>query len=298
MSKRAAHRPPAWLLYALIGTMTLLWTVNFIIAKFALNEIPPLLVMGCRTTLAGLLILPAYLASRQDVRGSWTLRNVPELLGIGALGVTANQLFFVIGLSRTTVAHPSLIIGLTPVLVLLLAWISGLETLRPAKLLGLGVALTGVAVLQFGAVRKGEATFIGDFFVFLASVTFALFTVYTKRVAHHYGAILINTFAYVGGALMLAPVVLWLAPDFNVVAVGWKAWASVLYMAVFPSLLCYLIYSYALRYVAASRLSAFSYLQPLVATLLAIPMLGERPGASVFGGGALVLTGVVLAERA
>jgi drug/metabolite transporter (DMT)-like permease len=68
-------------------------------------------------------------------------------------------------------------------------------------------------------------------------------------------------------------------------------------MAVFPSVVCYSIYYYALTYVPASRVSAFSYLQPLLAILMAIPLLGEQPTRSLMAGGALVLTGVFLAER-
>jgi drug/metabolite transporter (DMT)-like permease len=58
-----------------------------------------------------------------------------------------------------------------------------------------------------------------------------------------------------------------------------------------------LIYYYALTHIPASRVSAFSYLQPLLATVLAIPFLGETPSASMVTGGCLVLAGVFVAER-
>ena len=97
---------------------------------------------------------------------------------------------------------------------------------------------------------------------------------------------------------MLLPVTLWLGRDFDFGAVTWSGWASLLYMAGLSSVLCYLIYYYALQRISASRVSTFSYLQPLLATLMAIPMLGEYPTRAIVIGGLLVFAGVFLAERA
>jgi drug/metabolite transporter (DMT)-like permease len=68
-------------------------------------------------------------------------------------------------------------------------------------------------------------------------------------------------------------------------------------MALVASVLCYLIYYHALTLIPASRIAAFSYVQPLLATLIAIPTLGERPTTSLITGGALVIVGVIMAER-
>ncbi len=69
------------------------------------------------------------------------------------------------------------------------------------------------------------------------------------------------------------------------------------YMAAFASVAAYLVYYWALRYLAASRLAAFSYLLPVMATLLGVLLLPEeRVTGHLLGGGALVLVGVYLAE--
>jgi drug/metabolite transporter (DMT)-like permease len=61
--------------------------------------------------------------------------------------------------------------------------------------------------------------------------------------------------------------------------------------------ICYLIWYHALGRIGASRLATFSYLQPLFATLTAIPLIGEVAGWPVVLGGVLVLSGVALAEK-
>jgi drug/metabolite transporter (DMT)-like permease len=68
-------------------------------------------------------------------------------------------------------------------------------------------------------------------------------------------------------------------------------------MAAFPAVLCYLIYYWALNHIAASRISVLSYLQPPIATLMAVPLLGEVVTLPLIAGGALVFAGVYITER-
>ncbi len=299
MNESAKAGPSHWRLYSLIGLMTLLWAINFIVAKFAVRELPAVMTAGLRTVLAGALIWPIYFWERRAKGGStWTKADLPMLVYLGLFGVVLNQLFFVIGISRTSVAHAAIMIGMTPILVLVIASAIGQESISVTKLIGMAVALAGVVALQFAPSNGTGTSFAGDFFIFLASFTFALFTVMGKRVASTFGSITVNTFAYVGGGATLLPVTLWQAYGFPFRHVSWAAWASIVYMAAFPSVLCYIIYYYALSYIPASRVSAFSYLQPLLATVMAIPLLGETPTMSLVMGGSLVLLGVFVAERA
>jgi drug/metabolite transporter (DMT)-like permease len=108
----------------------------------------------------------------------------------------------VLGLSRTSVAHAAIFANLSPFLVLLLASASGLEKLTPRKIFGVAVvALGGVILLRVvDAAPRGQSTFLGDFFTFLGSLAFAIFTVLGKPTAKPNGSIPVNTVAYVGGA--------------------------------------------------------------------------------------------------
>ncbi len=281
-------------LYALITLMVVFWSGNYVVAKIALREFPPLLLGALRISLAGLLMIPVYMWKG----GNWSRSDVPILLGMGILGVTVNQIFFILGMSRTTVAHSSIIIGTTPVLVLAIAGALRMERITLTKMGGMALALVGVAILQgFRAHSQGGVTVLGDFFMFLAALAFALFTVMGKRVSLRQDAIMVNTFAYVGGALALLPVTVWQARGVSFTAISPAGWASVAYMAVFPSVLCYLIYYYALKRISASRVSAFSYLQPLLAILMAVAILGERLTWPIAAGGAVIFAGVFLTEH-
>jgi drug/metabolite transporter (DMT)-like permease len=90
---------------------------------------------------------------------------------------------------------------------------------------------------------------------------------------------------------------LWYAAGFDFGRVTPGGWASLVYMAAFPSVVSYLIYYWALTHVTASRVAAFSYLQPLLATLLGVALLDEKVTGWLIAGGALVLAGVFVTER-
>jgi drug/metabolite transporter (DMT)-like permease len=282
-------------IYALIVLMVMLWSSNFVAAKLVLREMHPLLVSALRTTIAAFLILPLYFWSEREQGWSW--RDARLLFGIGIFGIALNQAFFVYGISQTSVSHSAVIIALTPMLVLLVAAFKGQERITPQKMLGMAIALTGVVTLQMRST-PGAGKIVGDVLVFLAAITFAVFTVAGKAAAARHGTITLNTFAYVGGALAFAPITVWHGARYSLAAVSWTGWLTLFYMALFPSVVCYLIYSYALSHIPASRVSAFAYLQPLFATTMALPILHESLSGGVVLGGALVLAGVWVTERA
>lgn len=303
MSEPGQHkgaRPSSLRLYSLIALMVFFWAMNFLIGKVALREFPPLFLAGMRVSLAGALILPVYLLMRRrdPTRMSWSRSELPRFLFLALMGVAVNQLSFVVGLNYTSVAHSSILMAQTPLFVLLLAAITGQERITAKRVAGMVTAIGGVAVLTATPAKASGAGLLGDAWIVMAALSFALFTVFGKQITARHGSVTVNMFAYVGGAILLSPATLWYARDFSFAQVSVKGWLSFVYMAVFPSLVCYLIFYYALTYIPASRVSVFSYLQPLLATSAAALLLGEPITAGLVIGGALVLAGVFIAERA
>jgi drug/metabolite transporter (DMT)-like permease len=286
-------------LYALILLMVAFWSGNYIAGKIALRELSPLFLAGLRIGLAGVAMLPLYAWERHTTPPrKRSRRDIVQLLLLGLLGVTLNQFFFIIGLDRTSVAHAAILIGLTPIQVLIIAGLRGQERITARKAAGMAIALAGVAVLKaFEPAAGTGATWLGDFFILITGLCFALFTVFGKEVTRQYSTITMNTYAYVGGAVALLPLTLWEAARQPLAHVSAGAWLAAIYMALFPSVVAYLIYYHALAHMAASRVSAFSYLQPVFASIMGVTILGESLGTPVIAGGVVILAGVYLAER-
>lgn len=297
METSSASGPSDLLLYALIVLMTVFWSGNYIAGKFALAELSGPLLAVLRITLAGFLIAPLYVTIGHKERHARRPGDFLKLTGLGVLGVTLNQMFFIVGLSLTSVAHASIIVGITPILVLIIAAIVGQERLTLQKIAGMLVALCGVGILQISHGQASGATLTGDLLIFCGALVFAMYTVFSKPVSERLGTMTINFFAYIGGAVLIAPATLWLSHGVHFSGISGRAWLGLLYLSAIGSLASYIIYSWALKSVPASRVASFSYLQPVLATLMAIPLLGERLSAPLVAGGAIALAGVALTER-
>ena len=286
-------------LYALLTLMILGWAANNIAAKIALQAFPAVLLFGIRISMASALMIPVYAWYRRRHPATWTRRDLPLMVGIGVFGVSLNQFLFVLGISRTSVAHAAIFANMSPFLVLLLAAATGLEKFTAGKFAGVAVALGGVILLRATDARPGgTATFLGDLLTFLGSLVFAIFTVTGKPTARLHGSVAINAVATVGGALLFAPVTVWQAAHFPLAAVPRSAWLAVAYMAIGPSVGCYLIYYYALAHIEASRLTAYNYVLPVMATLLGVWVLGESVTVWTVVAGVVIFSGVYMVERA
>ncbi len=285
-------------LYSLIMLMVTLWASNFIVGKVALQEFPAILLGSLRIIFAGVFLAPIYWLKKPSVPPAHPMwKDVPLLIALAFFN-TGNQIAFVAGLSLTSVAHSAMLIGLSPILVLLIAAAVKQERITGMKAAGMGIALAGVALLVSQAQgRPGGATLLGDALVFLAALGFAAFTVLGKRATVRHSSLAVNAFAFIGSALALVPFVWWRFRTFAFDHVTAAGWSSVIYMAVFPSVVCYLIYYYALTRVPASRVSAFSYLQPPLAAAMGVLFLGEHITTPLVAGGTVIFTGVVLTER-
>lgn len=288
------QRPTRGKLYSLILLMTFLWAANFVMVKLAVRHLPGYFVGAMRMGLAGLCMVPIYYARRPHV---WRREDLPRLAGLAFLGVSFNQVSFMYGITKTSVAHAALVIALTPMLVLFLAAFLGQERITARKVAGLAVAISGIGVLQFGRHSATEASPLGDLLIFGASISFALFTVFSKPLAQRMGTVALNTFNYVFGGLFLLPIAAWGVWTERTAGAPWWVWPLLVYMALFPSVVCYLIFSWALKWVPASRLSAFTYTQPLIASALAAVFLGEAVTKEMMAATGLVLSGVWLAGR-
>jgi drug/metabolite transporter (DMT)-like permease len=283
----------------LVVFMLLCWGGNYIAAKIVFREIPAGLVIILRTLVAGALMIPIYWleARKRPPVFTWPEFRLLFILGIG--GITINQLFWTLGVARTTVIHSSMIMATTPLWVLLIAALMGMERVTLPKAGGMAIAMGGVVVLQIFRARgtTGEATLLGDAYVLICALALAGMTAWGKRHKPASGGIAVNAFSYVGGALLMAPFLLVTAPGFDFAKVTSAAWLGILYMGAISSVTGYIIYYYALARMPASRIATFQYLQPVFASGLAVLLLNEHLGGGALAAGAIIFTGVFVTER-
>jgi drug/metabolite transporter (DMT)-like permease len=306
----ASGRTPGRIVIAAsIGLIVVVWAFNFIAAKIGLQYLPPLAMGSFRVVLAGAVMVPVYIgfsrlpafagASNLRRRG-FVARDYWIFLYLGFFGVTVNQICFTTGLRFTSVSHAAIIVGMGPIYILALAVLLRLERATGHKVIGMLVALLGIAVLASeNGISLHSASLEGDAITMTGSIGFAMYVVLGKRVAGKYDPLTMTAFNHFAGALIVLPVAIYEAA--NLYRTGnwrlpWQAWAAVLYMAICSSALAYVFYFWLLRYLEASQLGAFTYLLPVLATILGILWLGEKGSWSQVLGGVIALGGVYWIE--
>jgi drug/metabolite transporter (DMT)-like permease len=277
---------------------TVFWASNIVAGKEAVSGFGAMGLAQLRLAGATLLFAALFLVWRGRPKLCLSRRQWIVLAGIAFNGLTLNQICFINGLARTSVAHTGLIVALGPVMVLALSCLLRLEPLTLPKFFGMLVSFGGVAVLTLGGEEVGSAArWQGDLIVLAGSASFAYYTIQVKEIANHYDALTLNALTFALGALLMIPFAARSILNVRWAAVSLGAWGGLAFMIVLGTVVAYLFYAFALTELAASRVAAFAYLQPVVAALLGAWLLGERITPRVVTGGALILLGVYLAER-
>ncbi len=275
--------------------VSLIWGANFSAIKVALPSVPPMALSASRFLLACLLFWVAVRILEGPVRVP--RRTLYALAGLGVIGNTAYQLAFMVGLDRTTATNSSLILGAMPVMVAGLATATGVE--RPGRRLwvGMGLALTGVAlVIAARGVTMTRASLDGDLLVLLACGCWAVFTVGLRRVGVGVSPLrvaAITTYAGTPGLVLVG----W--PELRTVSWGSlaaPAWFGLLYSGIMAIGVAYLLWTYAVRHIGGSRTAVYNCVVPVVAGAVAWAVLGERPGPGQLAGAGLVVAGVLVSQ--
>ena len=277
---------------AMLLAITLFSTIE-VVSKWMGPAVPPLRLAFLRFFITGLvLLIPAFniLRMRMEPLGA---RDMLILAGLGAVGVALS-----IGLYHMAIHHlqanvAAIVFSANPVFVVLFSpWILG-ERVGWRKLLGVMIGLSGIAVF---AVEKGGlaiGTGKGILLMLGAEITFALYSVLSKKFMPQYGAIVITCFAGLIGSLVLLPVSLALEGN-PFAGMGPWIWCGVLYLAVGATAVAYIAYFYGLLNVGAARGSMFFFLKPVLASVFAWIVLSEPVTAKVVTGTLLILGSLFL----
>jgi len=289
------------------------WSLNYIVAKIGLRELPALALGSFRVVTAGIVSLPVLLLPRTRKRqgikvtvqvlepGTKKLQMLWTISYLGFFGVVLNQGCFTVGLNYTSVSHSALIIGCAPIFILLFSWALRLEALTRRKAIGMVLAFVGAAAV--GAEQGANAStsnFPGDLLTLIAGVGLALYTVLGKRLFAEYSPVRLSLLSNIAAAALASPIAVWqiraLARAGRLATIGLEGWGAVIYMGVLASAVAYVLYFWALRFMTPARLGAVSYLQPIGATLLGLVLLGEPITRRVALGGLLIIAGVYAIE--
>ena len=269
---------------------SLLWGTTGTAASFLPDAISPVATGAATMTLGGAALFVL------NARGSVRVLLDPAARGwvvLGALGVFAYPLAFYSGMNLAGVAVGNVVaLGSGPIFAALLEWL--VDGDRPGQrwIVATALAVAGIIALPYGVVseatEQGGAIVAGMLLGLVAGAAYALFTFASSTVitdlrrAHQARAVMGAMFGV--GAAILAPVLIVTGAP---ILQHPSSIAISLYLAVGPMFVAYLLFGFALGTVRSSSATTITLLEPIVATSLAIVVVGER--LSLLGWVAMVL---------
>ena len=239
--------------------------------------------------------LAGMLRPKEKIRNS---KDYRLLFLCSIFGVVVNQLSFFKGLALTSPVNAAIIMTSSPIIVLLAALLMGREKLTGVKTLGvlLGAIGTYLLVTKDGASFENQH-FVGDLLILVNASSYALFLVLAKPLMAKYHPITVIKWVFFMGSFIVVPVALgeFLATDWQSFTQG--AWGALVYVVIGTTFLNFLLNGWALRHVEASVVSVYVYLQPLLATLIAVLLFAAPLDWHVLIFGVLIMSGVFLTGR-
>jgi drug/metabolite transporter (DMT)-like permease len=287
------------LAYALLFITPALWSVNYLVARWAPGSIAPhALALGrwvVAALLLGALCAPELAAKRAHIRAEW-----PKFLVLGALGMWVCGAFVYIGALSTSAINIGLLYATSPVLVAVASALWLRERVGVQQELGVLLALGGVLLILFKGrwdALAGLRINPGDAWVAGAVVCWTVYSLLLRAWPSAFGPVARLTLIACGGIVVLIPFAVWEALAWLPTDLSWKSAGLVLAAALLPGAGAYGAYSYMQRALGAARVAVVLYLGPLYTAVIAWLVLGERIEWFHGVGALLILPGIWLSSR-
>jgi len=247
-----------------------IYGLNYVIAKGIMPDfMEPRAIIFLRGSGAVLLfwILGSFFP-HQKVKP----KDLIRLALAGFFGVFVNQVLFFEGLNLTTPINAAIIITVIPVMVLIFAKILRGEMISNNKIIGIFLGASGATtiILSGGDLSLSSDTFIGNILVFINAASFALYLVIVKPLMLKYHPMTVIKWIFLFGFIYIFPVSYnkFVATDFQ--AIPLNIWGSITYVVIGTTALAYLLNNYSLRILSPTVTGTYIYLQPILATIVAV----------------------------
>lgn len=214
-------------------------------------------------------------------------------------GVALNMVLFIKGLEYTTPIHASVIITITPIIILILSSFFLKENITKLKILGVLLGFCGAVILTiYGrSTRVADNVPLGNFLILINTISFSIYIVLIKKLTAKYHPLTFIKWLFLFGLILITPFCIW---EFN--SVQWSDYSpsvffSLGFVIVGATFATYILNPIALVKLKASTVGTFIYLQPVIAGIFAILMGSDSMGIVKAVAALLIFAGVYLVSH-
>jgi drug/metabolite transporter (DMT)-like permease len=292
----SSHAPHHTRAYAAWIAVCLVWGTTYLGIRIGLETIPPFLMAAFRWTLAGVILLAAFVVRGRPIPGP---RAWPSLMALGIL-------LMGFGNGAVVWAQQSVPSGLTSVLVAAAPfWMVGIERLMPdgeplgaEQLAGLAVGFGGIVLLVWPELQlEGSGAFAaGAAATQVACLGWAIGSSYSRRRSRSEDVLAAAALQmlFAGVVLMLVATV---RGEWETLGFGPRTLGALAYLILVGSVIGYSSYAYALKHLPIATVSLYAYVNPVIAMALGALVLGERFTLRIAVAGAIVLLGMAMVRK-
>ena len=255
-----------------------------------------------RFALASLFLAPFFLKESKKIKIK--KEDLPKLIAVGVFSITLNIAFFFEGIKKTSAINASTLTLTIPILSVLLGWWFLKEKVYLINLMGIGLgflgALTIVGIPQIFTGNFSPQVFLGNLLLISASISWVVGAIISKQILNKYSSLIVTAVGFlVGTTTMFIPALMEYVKN-----PSWPNQITILgllglaYMTLLSSISAYFLFEWGLSKTSVTMADLFQYIEPFVATILAVMILGERISSSFLIGAVLIGVGAYLGTLA
>ena len=252
--------------------VNLIYALNYTIAKDVMPEyIQPSGFILLRVIGGSILFFLTYLFF---VKERVKKKDFFRLMLCGLFGVAINQLFFFEGLNLTTPINAAIIMTISPVLVIITSAIIIKEKITVRKIIGIILGLIGACIL---ILNSGDISFENDFFtgnilVLINATSYAIYLVLVKTLMKRYNPITVMFYVFIFGLIFVLPFGIDEIQKIDLTTFNEEIYLKIGFVVICTTFIAYMFNAFALKSLNPSVVSVYIYLQPLLASLIAIAL--------------------------
>lgn len=281
--------------YVIILLPIVFWAFAFPFIKIGLRELSPInltilrLFMTCGVFLIFLSVYPKKFSPIQK-------KDIVPLFLLGFFGLVVYHLGLNYGEQYISPSVASLIIATIPIFTVIFAMLLLKEKITKKIAVGVPLSLSGVVIISLTGTSNNplEVSYLSAALaVLIAAFVGAGYTIAGKKLLQRYSALSLTVYAFLFGSIGLLP---FLSPSLinEVTSLSWTGWGAVLFLALFPTVIGYVLWYVALEIKTASEISVFLYFIPVLSTIISYFLFQESVTGLFLLGGALVIGGLLI----
>ncbi|SGR64994.1 DMT family transporter [Staphylococcus aureus] len=269
----------------------ILWGSAFPMIKIALNDFSAESLSAFRLILATIILLPFVIIKKLPTP---ELRDIPVIFILGFCGFVIYHTALNFGETLISAGISGILVSTTPIFSSALAYIFLKEHFSKWNWLSSLVAFIGISIISISKDDYTTINVLGVFIILLASFSESLYFTFQKKYIEKYGFIAFTLYTIMASS----PFMLIFIPEIinDIHGATFTSIVSVLYLAIFPTIIPYVLLAYIVKSVGVSDPTMSLYLTPIVSLLLSYLLLDELPTTLAIIGGIITLLGVSLSN--